>query len=242
MVILTTKKNLSKHKISKNFKKHLLRNDDQNQSKRKEFLENIKKNRQFNQQNIGNHPSYKKEYQEGMAGRLRMMGAAYNPRNRSVMINKSVANYKDPVLRRANTSHELIHKNQFDYARSKEGKQGERRMSKNNNDALQLGLSNDDYKDILGLKVQSKMQKNYMNNPLERQAFEVGANTNHRNDRLHDKSKFDPKYAKLALNRKKFFNAVKKGKYALDQNATAKQFKLDRGHGDDLFEPRFPKK
>lgn len=236
-------KNLAKHKISKNFKKHLLRNDDQNQSKRKEFLENIKKNRQFNQQNIGNHPSYKKEYQDGMASQLRMMGAAYNPRNRSVLINKSVANYKDPVLRRANTSHELIHKNQFDYARSKEGKQGERRMSKNNNDALKLGISSDDFKDALGLKVQSKMQKNYMNNPLERQAFEVGANTNHRNDRLHDKSKFDPKYAKLALNRKKLFNAVKKGKYALDQNTAAKQFKLDRGHDDsDLFTPRFPKK
>ena len=115
-------------------------------------------------------------------------------------------------------------------------------MAKNNNDALQIGISNDDFKDVLGLKAQSKMQKNYLHNPLERQAFEVGANTNNRNDRLHDKSKFDPKYAKLALNRKKLFNAVKKGKYAIDQNIATKQFKIDSGHGDDLFEPRFPKK
>ena len=86
------------------------------------------------------------------------------------------------------------------------------------------------------------MQKNQLHNPLERQAFEVGANTNNRNDRLHDKSKFDPKYAKLTLNRKKLFNAVKKGKYAIDQNIATKQFKVDNGHGDDLFEPRFPKK
>ena len=69
-------KELAKHKISKNFKKHLLRNDDQNQSKRKEFLENIKKNRQFNQQNNGNHPSYKIEYQKGLVNHIRMMGAA----------------------------------------------------------------------------------------------------------------------------------------------------------------------
>lgn len=60
---------------------------------------------------------------------------------------------------------------------------------------------------------------------------------------LHDKSKFDPKYAKLALNRKKLFSAVKKGKHALDQNVVAKQFKIDRDHDEnDLFTPRFPKK
>lgn len=235
--------NLVKHKISKNFKKHLLRNDDQNQSKKKEFLENIKKNRQFNQQNIGgNHPNYKKEYQNGMMNSIKMMGAAYNPMNRNVLINKSVANYKDPILRRANTSHELTHKNQFDYARSKEGKQGERRLAKNNSDALQLGVSNDDYKDFLGLKLKKKIMTNYIHNPLERQAFEVGANTNHPNDRLHDKSKFDSKYAKLTLNRKKLFSAVKRGKYSLDQNIVSKQSKLDRGHDEnDLFTPRFPK-
>lgn len=136
---------------------------------------------------------------------LKNSAASYNPRNRMVNINKTEAIYKDPLFRHKVLSHELTHKNQFDYARSKEGKQGERRLLKN-------------YISTIG-----SSKSNYYSNPLEYQAHKVGANI----DSVHNRPKFDPSIAKLALNKKKFKNTTKSGIFQIDRDTLFKQSNVD---------------
>lgn len=144
---------------------------------------------------------------------MKNAGAFYDPRNRLVSINKSEAIYKDPLFRHKVLSHELTHKNQFDYARSKEGKQGERRLANNYMSAMGKDFS---------FKNPESVRK-YYSNPLEYQAHKVGANI----DSVHDRPKFDPSISKLALNKKKLKNTINSGKFQIDQDTFLKHSNIN---------------
>ena len=150
------------------------------------------------------------------------LGASYDPTNRTVGINRILIK-KNPYTGTHTTalerhkllSHELEHKNQFDNIKSRYGNSG-----------LNQAIS----KGSLGTAFASgEPVYYYTHNPIEKKAFEIGANTNSLRDRnfgKYSKEGYD-KLAKSMVNSKLFHKAQKHSK--IDQATITKNFK-DNSH------------
>ena len=150
------------------------------------------------------------------------MGAAYDPKNRTVAINKNAIN-RNPITGQHTTkierhkflSHELEHKNQFDHIKSKYGNSGVNQAVSRGSIAAALVSKNPNYI--------------YTHSPLEKKAFEVGAKTTSLRDRKFGKNS-NSSYDKLShsmVNPHLYHKAQKKS--GTSQDTIVKNF-TDKNH------------
>ena len=181
------------------------------------------------------NPSYKNYVLGKTAEGMRMAGGAYYPSQNMITINKSQAMYKDPLFRHKTLSHELVHKNQFDMIKAKEGHQGLRRARKNYETLVMKGT-----KDKLNPGMRIAIG-NYFKNPLEYQAHKIAADTNSLRDRKF--RNIDPKYADMSRDRNKLANQFRKPSFRVDDKLYLKSANLDKNKitQRDLMLSRFNK-
>lgn len=150
------------------------------------------------------------------------LGAAYDPKNRTVAINKNAMNrnlitgqHTTKLERHKLLSHELEHKAQFDHIKNKYGNSGANQAVAKGSVAAALVSKNPDY--------------TYTHNPLEKKAYEVGAKTNSLRDRKFGKNSNDS-YNKLShsmLNPHLYHKAQKSS--GTSQDTIVKNF-TDKNH------------
>ena len=148
------------------------------------------------------------------------LGAMYDPNNRTISVNKNAIK-NNPLTGEHTTklelhkmlSHELEHKNQFDNIKSRYGNSGV-------NQAITKGSLASAFKS-------NDLNYYYTHNPLEKGAFDVGANTNSLRDRKfgnHSKRYYD-NLSKSMVSSKLFHKAQKNSE--VDQETQNKNFKDD---------------
>lgn len=130
----------------------------------------------------GNMGSYKVLNNKAVQDQLvNGIGAAYNPSNNTVAINKNVVNPKDRLTRHKLLAHELRHREQFKAIKKKYGSSGKNVASSNGNVPIS---PKDDLTSEEGLKnTDKKMNKKYAKLPSEYDAFSAGGKTKSIRDR-----------------------------------------------------------
>lgn len=213
------------------YREHLRSNIRDIKTVKKEMNTNPKYENMIKHGNI----SYKNYVLGKKAEGIRMAGAAYYPSQNMITINKSQAMYKDPLFRHKTLSHELVHKNQFDMIKAKEGRQGLKRARKNYETLVMKGTKdklNPDMGIVIG---------NYFKDPLEYQAHKIAADTNSLRDRKF--RNIDPKYADMSRDRNKLANQFRKPSFRVDDKLYLKSANLDKNKitQRDLMLSRFNK-
>lgn len=114
---------------------------------------------------------------------INQLGAAYNPINNTVAINKNFAKTKDKLTRHKLLAHELRHRQQFKAVKKKYGASG-KNVALGNASVPTAATANIDQTKIAGaMKAQKKFAKRYVRLPSEHDAFSAGANTKSIRDR-----------------------------------------------------------